>query len=197
MAVDLSKYNNRFYHPGRSYGIRALWYITNALCFLNPLFPFSKLKVLLLRLFGAYVGQNVTIKPRVNIKYPWKLGIGDNSWIGEKAWFDCLAEIKVGNNVCISQGAYLCTGNHNWKDPHFGLIVKPIHIEDGAWIGAFSTILPGVVIASHTIITAGTVLSKPTHEYTIYSGNPAQEVKKRAVNQESSPQDYEFRTISA
>jgi len=103
-------------------------------------------------------------------------------WIGENAWLDSLATIKIGSHVCISQGAYLCTGNHDWSDPAFGLIIKPIIIEDGAWIGARAVVLPGVSVASHAVVTAGSVLSQTTEPYVIYAGNPASAIKKRNMN---------------
>ena len=100
-------------------------------------------------------------------------------WIGEGSWIDNLDYIKIESNVCISQGSYLCTGNHDWTDPNFGLIVKPITIERGAWIGAKSIILPGVTVGNHSIITAGSVLKEDAEPYMIYSGNPAVKIKKR------------------
>ena len=127
------------------------------------------------------MGTGVVIKPGINIKYPWNLAIDDYSWIGENTWLDSLVPIKIDKNVCISQGAYLCTGNHDWSDPAFGLIVKPICIEDGAWIGAQSMILPGVRIASHSIVTAGSVISTHTEPYAIYSGNPAKKIRMRKI----------------
>ena len=183
MKVDLSKYNNSFYDPGRSYVICVVWYLINVLFFQNPLNPSSNLKIFLLRLFGANIGQGVTIKPSVIIKYPWKIIIGDNSWIGEGVWLDSLDLVNIGNNVCISQGAYLCTGNHDYTDKAFSLIVKPIKVEDGAWIGAKSIILPGLTIGSHTIVSAGSVVSKNTEPYTIYRGNPAALIKKREIKE--------------
>jgi putative colanic acid biosynthesis acetyltransferase WcaF len=179
MQVNLSNYDNSTYDPGRSFLIRTIWYYINVIFFINPLFPFSGVKVNILRLFGAKVGNNVVIKPRTNIKYPWKIEIGHNSWIGENAWLDSLDQIRIGNNVCISQGAYLCTGNHDWKDESFGLITKPIIIEDGAWIGAKCVVLPGARVSSHSVLTAGAVLSADTFEFTIYSGNPAVSIKIR------------------
>jgi len=134
-----------------------------------------------LKLFGANIGSGVVVKPGINIKYPWNLEIGDHSWIGEGAWLDSLASIKIGKNVCISQGTYFCTGNHDWTDPAFGLIVKPIIIEDGTWIGAQATVLPGVTVASHSIVTAGSVIAKDTEPYMIYAGNPAVKVKERII----------------
>lgn len=181
MRVDLSKYNNSWYDPGSSTVIRILWYFINVLFFQNPFSLSTKVKIFILRLFGANIGEGVIIKPSVNIKYPWNITIGNNSWIGEKVWLDSLATINIGNNVCLSQGVYLCTGNHSWSDPNFGLIILPIVVEDGAWVAAKSIVLPGVTIASHTVLTAGSVAASSTEPYTIYAGNPAQAKKKRII----------------
>src|SRR6266480_4547747 len=157
MKVDLSRFDNSWYNPGRGFIVRLLWHATNALFLQNPLNPSSGLKALLLRLFGAKIGRGVVVKPGVNVKYPWNIEVGDYSWIGENAWLDSLAPIRIGRNACVSQGVYFCTGNHDWSDPAFGLIVKPIIVEDGAWVGARATVLPGVTVASHSIIAAGSV----------------------------------------
>ena len=179
--VDLSAFNNSWYNPGRGFLIRTLWHFVNALFLQNPLNPSSKLKIIFLRLFGAKIGEGVVLKPSINVKYPWKLEIGDYSWIGENSWLDSLAPITIGSNACISQGVYFCTGNHDWADPAFGLIVKPIAVEDGAWTGARSTVLPGVTIKSHSIVAAGSVIAKDTDPYSIYVGNPAVKVKERKI----------------
>jgi putative colanic acid biosynthesis acetyltransferase WcaF len=181
MDVKLSKFNNSWYKPGRGFLCRVLWYLTNALILQNPFNPFSRIKIIVLRVFGAKIGSGVIVKPNINVKYPWNLEIGDYSWIGENVWLDSLAPIKIGNNVCVSQGAYLCTGNHDWSDPSFGLFVKQIVVEDGAWLGARSTVLPGVTIATHSVISAGSVIADNTEPYTIYSGNPAVKVKERKI----------------
>lgn len=181
MLVDLSKFNNSWFNPGRGFLIRTLWHIVNAIFLQFPLNPSSKLKIVILRLFGSKIGEGVVIKPSINIKYPWNLEIGNYSWIGENAWLDSLAPIKIGNNACISQGVYFCTGNHDWTDPAFGLVVKPIIVEDGAWVGARATVLPGVTVKSHSIVAAGTVIAKDTEPYMIYAGNPAIAVKERII----------------
>jgi len=179
--VDLSKFDNSWYKAG-SIIKRVLWYISNFI-FFKTLIPYPyKLKVFILRFFGAKVGKNVVIKPDVNIKFPWFLEIGDNVWIGESAWIDNLTWVKIGNNVCISQGAYICTGNHNYKKESFDLIVKPVIIEDGVWIGAKSVVCPGITIASHSVLVAGGVLTKNTQPYSIYKGNPAEFIRKREIS---------------
>ncbi|MGD9731529.1 MAG: putative colanic acid biosynthesis acetyltransferase [Desulfamplus sp.] len=181
MRIEHSKFDNSWYNPGQGFIVRIVWYFVNAIFFQSSLCPSSSIKVFLLKLFGAKIGKCVRLKPSINIKYPWNLEIGDYSWIGENVWLDSLAPIKIGNNVCISQGAYLCTGNHDWKDQAFGLIIKPIVIEDGVWVGARAIVLPGVTMATHSIATAGSVIAKNTEPYAIYSGNPAAKIKERII----------------
>ena len=124
--VDLSSYSNEWYNPGRNSFIRILWYFTNILFFKSSFFPFFNVKKKILILFGAKIGKNVVIKPNVNIKYPWNLSVGNHVWIGEKVWIDSLCSVQIGDNVCISQGAYLLCGNHNYSLSNFDLILKNI-----------------------------------------------------------------------
>jgi putative colanic acid biosynthesis acetyltransferase WcaF len=180
--TDLSTYDNISYKPGRNGIIRILWYFTNVLFFLNPLNPISSLKVILLRLFGAKVAKGVVIKPSVNIKYPWRLKIGKHSWIGEKVWIDNLADVEIGDNCCLSQGAMLLCGNHNYKKATFNLMIGKITLEDGAWIGANAVVTPGVLCGSHMVLTVNSVLTQNADTYMIYSGNPAKPLKNRELN---------------
>lgn len=156
--VDLSLNSNREYVPGKSFWIRTLWLLVEWLTLLNPVFVSSGLKCRILRLFGASIGTNVFIMPNVHVKHPWRLDVGDNVWLGERSWIDNLVQVTIGSNVCCSQGAYLCTGNHDWSDPGMGMMPKPIVIEDGAWVGAFARVGPGVTVGSSAIITLGSVL---------------------------------------
>lgn len=181
--VDLSIFNNDWYAPqiGASTLKQICWYFVNVLCFINPLFIFSGVKVQLLKAFGATIGNGVVIKPAVNIKYPWKLTIGDHSWIGERVWIDNLAEVIIGQHVCLSQGAMLLTGNHNYKKTTFDLIIGKIHLEDGVWIGAKSVVTPNITCHTHAVLAVQSVANKNLEPYTIYQGNPAQPRKKRFV----------------
>lgn len=180
--TDLSKFNNDWFKPGNPIK-RLLWYITNAVFFLNPLFPLSSVKCMILRLFGAKIGAGVVIKPKVNIKYPWKLKVGKYTWIGENVWIDNLGDTTIGENVCISQGAMLLCGNHDYKKESFDLIVGPIVLEDGVWIGAHSVVCPGIICSSHSILAVNSVATKNLDPYTIYQGNPAQAVRKRTIEE--------------
>lgn len=180
MKTDLSKYNNQWFKPGNSVK-RFFWYFINLIYFKNPFNPFSKLKIFWLRVFGAKVGKGVVIKPAVNIKYPWLLEIGNHVWIGEHVWIDNLTKVKIGNNVCISQGALILCGNHNYKKSTFDLIVGEIKLEDGVWIGAKSIVTPRITCGTHAILTAGSVATSNLDAYTIYQGNPAVKIRERII----------------
>ena len=180
--TDLSQFNNNWYNPGAGVIKRTLWYFVNAFV-LKGAMPFMGIKRSLLQLFGAKIGSNFTIKPHVSIKYPWNLEIGNNVWLGENVWIDNLGKVKIGNNVCISQGALILSGNHNYAKSKFDLIVKDIIIEDGAWIGAKSTVSQGVTIGSHAVLSVNSVASTNLDAYTIYRGNPAVMVKTRVIEE--------------
>lgn len=180
--TNLGKFKNDWYKPGASRLKMVIWYYTNMFFFTSRWFPDMGVKVFLLRLFGAKVGSGVVIKPSVNIKYPWRLVIGDNVWIGEDVWIDNLDEVVIGNNVCISQGALILCGNHNYKKTTFDLIVGEITLEDGVWIGAKSVVCSGVVCKSHSILTVGSIATRNLDAYTIYQGNPAKPVRMRQLS---------------
>ncbi len=140
-----------------------------------------KIKALSLQLFGTNLGSGIIIKPKVNIKYPWLLSIGDHSWIGENVWIDNLVPVFIGPNCCISQGAMLLTGNHDYKKSSFDLITGKIELEEGVWVGSQATVCPGVTMKSHSILSVGSVLTNDSDEYTIYQGNPAKPVREREI----------------
>jgi putative colanic acid biosynthesis acetyltransferase WcaF len=178
--TDLSSFNNSWYKPGNPVK-RGLWYVCNILFFTNRWFPFSSAKKGILKLFGAKIGKGVVIKPHVNIKYPWKLRIGDYTWIGEGVWIDNLDMVSIGKNCCLSQGAFLLCGNHDYKKTSFDLILGEITLEDGAWIGAKSIVCPGVRVGSHAVLSVNSVATKDLLPYSVYSGNPATFVRERVL----------------
>lgn len=180
LKTDLSKFDNSWFKPGRSKLVMAMWYIINHV-FFRSAFPLYGVKRMLLRAFGARVGTSVVIKPHVSIKYPWKLTIGNNVWIGENAWIDNLAQVTLKDNCCISQGAMLLCGNHNYKKVAFDLIVADIVLEEGAWAGAQTVVCPGVKMGSHSLLSVGSVATANLEPYSIYQGNPAVKVRDRVL----------------
>lgn len=179
--VQLAHTHPGTYRPGRAYPVRALWLIVEALVLLNPIIVSYRFKAAVLRLFGATIGEGLVIKPGVHVKYPWRLQIGEDCWIGERAWIDNMEDITLGSNVVVSQGAYLCTGNHDWSDPVMPLRPSPIRVDDGAWIGAFARVAPGTTIAPGSVVALGAVVFSDTEPWTIYRGNPAVPVGTRSL----------------
>lgn len=182
--VDLEHYRPTGYTPGVGLVRAGLWYVIGHFLFATPWLPVYTVKRWILRRFGARIGEGVVIKPRVRIKHPWRLSVGNHSWIGEGVWIDNLVEVAIGENVCISQDAYLLTGNHDYKSRSFSLVTDPVTIEDGAWIGARAVICPGITVARSAVITVGSVLTRNAQSAGIYTGNPAELVRQRTFKEE-------------
>jgi putative colanic acid biosynthesis acetyltransferase WcaF len=180
MQTDLSKFNTGTYSAGPRLKV-LLWFFINYYIF-NNAFPWpSGLKQFLLRLFGAQVGKGLVIKNKVRIKYPWRLRIGHYCWIGESVWIDNLETVELGNNVCLSQGAMLLTGNHDYNLSDFPYRLGKIQLQDGVWIGAQAVVCPGVICQSHAVLTVNSVATKHLAPWGIYSGNPACLVRSRKL----------------
>ena len=177
--TDLSRFDNQWFDEGASKFKWALWFLANAAFVYSPWNPFNSLRKAVLRAFGAKIGTGVIIKPRVQVKFPWNLAIGDHCWIGEAVWIENQGQVTIGSNCCLSQGATIMTGNHNYKKPTFDLIVKPVTLEDGVWIGSNAMVTQGVTCHSHSVLSVMSVASSDLDAYTIYVGHPCQPVRKR------------------
>lgn len=142
---------------GRPPAVVYLWAAVELLVIYNPWQPSSMLRTKVLRVFGAEVGEQVLIRPRVRIKFPWKLRIGDRSWIGEGAWIHNQDRVEIGKDVVVSQEAFVTTGSHALA-ADMALITKPVHIADGAWIATRAIILGGSSIGTSAVISPNTVV---------------------------------------
>ena len=178
--TDLASFNNSWYKPGSMIKI-ALWQFFSAIILINHLSVFSSLKVAVLKLFGAKIGIGVVIKQGVRIKYPWLLEIGNHVWIGECCWIENHAKVIIGHHVCLSQGAMLLCGNHDYKKSTFELMVGEIVLEDGVWIGAKALVCPGITCKSHAVLSVDSVASSNLDAYAIYRGNPAVKLRDRVI----------------
>ncbi|MEO5572159.1 MAG: WcaF family extracellular polysaccharide biosynthesis acetyltransferase [Bacteroidia bacterium] len=188
LKTDLTKYNPGEFNRGASTSKFLLWQIAHFLFFVNPFFGFSGLRCKILRAFGAKIGKGVVMnKPHINIKFPWRLTIGDHSWLGERSWIYNLVQVEIGSHVNIAQGAFILTGNHNFKSVEFENIDKPIIIEDGVFIGANAVVCGGVTCKSHSVLAVGSVAVKDMEPYKIYQGNPAMFKKDREIAERKNP----------
>jgi putative colanic acid biosynthesis acetyltransferase WcaF len=177
--VDLSSYTSGGYDPGRPLAVRLAWWFVSLALFESGWFLLTRAKPAILRWFGARIGRNVTIKPHVRIKHPWMLSIGDHVWIGQESWIDNLASVQIGSHVCVSQRAYLCTGSHDASRRGFDLVVRPITLGDGAWVGAAAIVLGGVTVGANAIVGAGAVVTRDVPPGVFAAGTPARVVRDR------------------
>ena len=165
---------------GASFIKMSCWYFVNLVIFRSGLMPFSSILIFSLRLFGAQIGRGVRIKPHIQIKYPWKLVVGDFCWLGS-CNIENLDKVIIGKHVCISQGALILTGNHNYNLVSFNLFTQPVILQDGVWICANSIVCPGVIAKSHAILCVGSVATKDLEAQGVYQGNPAEKISTRDI----------------
>jgi putative colanic acid biosynthesis acetyltransferase WcaF len=144
----------------------------------------------LLRCFGATIGTHCHIYPSAKIWAPWNLEMHDFSTLGDGVKCYSIGKVTIGFKVCVSQGAYLCTGTHNYENLNFQLLAKPIQIRDHAWICTESFITPGVMIGEGAVIGARSVVTKDMPQWTVCAGNPCKPIKPRII------QTYEDFSIS-
>ena len=155
---------------GKNFIIEGFWIVIFK-PMVGSFIPGSKWRKLILIFFGAKIGKSVRFNPGLKIKMPWKSFIGDYCWIGEETWIDNIANVKISKNVCISQGVYLCTGNHNFKKSSFDLFCKPIIIDSNVWVGAKSIIGPGYKIGCGSVITIGSIIKENIPKNCIFKNN--------------------------
>jgi putative colanic acid biosynthesis acetyltransferase WcaF len=152
--VDLRKYDQSWFDRGRPGWYILLWWIVQAIAFPLTPQPLNILRRALLRLFGARIGKGVLIRPTARFTYPWKVTIGDYSWIGDDVVLYSLDQILIGEHCIISQKTYLCTGSHDIQDSAFGLKTASVTIGNGAWVAADCFVGPGVQIGANAVIGA-------------------------------------------
>ncbi len=152
--VDLRKYDQSWFDRGRPSWYILLWWFVQAIAFPLTPQPLNSLRCALLRLFGARIGKGVFIRPTARFTYPWKVTIGDYSWIGDDVVLYSLDEIHIGEHCVISHKSYLCTGSHDIQDPAFGLTTASITIGNGVWVAADCFVGPGVQIGANAVVGA-------------------------------------------
>jgi putative colanic acid biosynthesis acetyltransferase WcaF len=181
MVQDLSRFRLPPGFRGRSALVVQLWWLVQGTLFAMSPQALYGWRNALLRLFGCKVGRDVIIRPSVRITYPWKVSIGDRSWIGDNAELYSLGEITIGTDAVVSQQAYLCTASHDHRAIGFDIYAKPIVIEDQAWVCTGVFVHPGVRIGKGAVIAARSVLKQDAEPFGIYSGFPAELQGRRTL----------------
>lgn len=182
--VKLKDYNQNWYSRGRNGVVVLIWWFIQGTIFRFSLHNMYNWRNFLLRLFGAKIGKDVKIRPSVKFTYPWKVTIGDFTWIGDNVKLYSLDMIRIGANCVVSQESYLCTGSHDIIDPNFGLITKPVIIKDGVWIASDVFVYPGVTINEMGVVAARSTVTRDIPANEVYAGSPAKFIKKRFEKEE-------------
>ena len=179
--IDLTQAGAGNFNRTRSRVFEAFWILVEFLLISNPLQVSSRIRISMLRLFGARIGANVIMRPRLRVKFPWNLEIGDNCWIGEGVWIHNQDLVTIEDNVVVSQEAFITTGSHEIYES-MALVVKPVIIRQGAWVTTRCIVLQGIEIGQNAILTPGSVANKSLPPASIYGGNPAKFVRERWEN---------------
>ncbi|UWR30451.1 WcaF family extracellular polysaccharide biosynthesis acetyltransferase [Sulfitobacter sp. W002] len=176
---DLASFRVPTGFRGRSQLTCQLWWIVQATLFRLSPQPAYRWRAMLLRAFGAVVGSNTRIRPTARFTYPWKIKIGDNSWIGDRAELYCLVPIIIGDDVCISQDSYLCTGSHDMTKRSFDYDCAEILVQDQVWIATGCFVSPGVTLKKGAVVGARSLVLSDVEEGAVYAGQPARRIRDR------------------
>lgn len=183
---DLSTFKLPAGFRGRPAWFVQFWWIVQALLFSPSPQVLYGWRRGLLRLFGARIGKGVIIRPSVKVTYPWKLSIGDWSWIGDHVTLYTLAEITIGESAVVSQHSYLCTGSHDYNRPTFDIYALPINIQSEAWLATNVFVGPGVTVGRRAVVGSCSVTFKDVPEDMICIGNPLKVLRRRTPQEEAS-----------
>lgn len=170
--IDLRRYDQSWFDRGKPGWFILFWWLVQALAFPLSFHNSHGFRCWLLRLFGAKIGKGVMIRPTARFTYPWKIAIGDYSWIGDDVVLYSLDRITIGSQCVISQECYLCTGSHNFHDVAFNLVTAPIVIGNGVWIATDCFIAPGMTIGANAIIGARSSVFSNIPEEQVAWGTP-------------------------
>jgi acetyltransferase-like isoleucine patch superfamily enzyme len=133
------------------------------------------------RLAGIKIGQGSTIHLGANFFQPKGISIGEDTIIGNHAFLDGRAPLRIGNHVDIASEVMIYNSKHNINDEEFRPVEEPVKIGDYVFIGPRVTIQPGVTIGDGAIVAAGGVVTKDVSPSKIVGGVPAREIGERRI----------------
>ncbi len=143
----------------------------------NSFQPSTRIRVDLLRLFGAKIGRDTLIR-NIHVKFPWNLEIGDRCWLGEGVWLHNQDKLTIGADSVISQQTFITTGSHDLKET-MDLVTRPVRIGRGVWVTSRCIVLAGVEIGDNAVLTPGSVANRSLAGGGVYGGNPARFLRPR------------------
>lgn len=157
-VIDLSKAPGHRESWDRPRAVVYCWALCELLFVTSAWQPSSRLRVAVLRLFGADIGKDVVFRSRTRVRFPWKLKIGSRAWIGEGVWIHNQNLVEIGEDAAVSQETFITTGSHAHRKD-MALVTRPIKIGDGSWVTSRCIILGGAHIGVSSLIVPGTVVA--------------------------------------
>jgi len=156
-----------------------LWSIAwPVLCAWTPK-PLNAWRLIWLRLFGCKIEGTPFVHQRARIEMPWHITLHDQSCVGDRANLYAMGEIELGRKCVVAQEVYLCTGTHDFNDPHLSLVTAKITVGDNAFVGARAFVLPGVHIGDGVIVGACSLVTRSVKPWSVVAGSPARFLRSR------------------
>jgi putative colanic acid biosynthesis acetyltransferase WcaF len=143
--------------------------------------PLHAWRRLVLRAFGAKLGRNVRIHASVKIWLPSNLDLGDDVLIGPGAILYNQGKVTIGARSVISQRAHICASSHDFRDPNFQLMLRPVCIGALCWVAAEAFVGPGVTMGDGAVLGARAALFENGVTQGVYRGNPAVLIRNRDI----------------
>jgi putative colanic acid biosynthesis acetyltransferase WcaF len=166
---------------GRSAIVVQFWWLVQSLMVKPSPQIFFAWRRALLRAFGARIGPGVRIRPGVEVTYPWKVSIGENSWIGDNVSLYSLGPITIGADSVLSQNTYVCAADHDYSDPAFPIRERAVTIGSQVWIASDVWVGPSVTIGDGAVIGARSTVVADMPPGTICVGSPCRPLKPRRM----------------
>ena len=179
MIQDLRSFRLPTNFRGRPAWFVQLWWLVQATLFRCSPQAVYGWRRWLLRRFGAKIGKGVLIRPTAVVTYPWKVSIGDWSWIGDDVTLYSLGDIIIGDNVVVSQNSYICSGSHDFRSPAFDIFSRPVHIESEVWLATDVFVSPGVRIMHGAVVGTRSLVLNDLPEMMLCAGHPAKPIRAR------------------
>jgi len=148
-------------------------------------FPSHGFRNFFYRLSGIKMGKGATFHMGARFFLPKNIEIGEGTIVGDHAFFDGRAKIKIGKQVDIASSVMIYNSEHDLGDPEFKAIEEPVTIGDYVFIGPRVIIMPGVNIGKGAVVAGGAVVTKDVPENTIVGGVPARIIGERPLKEQN------------
>lgn len=175
-------------------GIHLKFLLIKFILKLIPKYAGARLRVRLLRVTGFKIGKGTLISGTPTIAgletFYANFVIGEDCYININCHFDISAPITIGDGVSIGHHVLILTNSHEMGTAvrrAGDLVARPVQIDNGVWLGARSTILPGVIIGNGAVVAAGAMVTKDVPPHTVVAGVPAKITKQFPEALKNSP----------